>query len=469
MAENAFRLTHNYWVRPGYGRSLKLERIGPLWQESAGERLVAALLRGDRDSARAELSALRTVELVKACGQHAGQIVNLIYDRIWQLGLAEQLAEHSASSDTSLFEMLRASTTAASLRSTRYNDIFLRLLDVLEDSKDAVVWIKGPVLARTLYKKPEFRISVDFDFIVKPECAQQILNRLESEHFQPLWDACGHSHPFGTGPVGSLHNISLTPSREYEPFHDITLRRDGWPLVEIKSDPWNRGLKANELDRFFGECEPVLWEGRTFFAPSVVDHLIIQLVHFHKHGFHGWHWLYDIHLLIGKISECPRLWTDFVRRCRAEGTDISAWAGLEIARDRLASLVPTEVLDELAPSSSMFSNVFTFTVSPEFLWNAESLPMLLLNAVFLGDQRRKVRVLLECLAPSRQFLSDYYCGGAAKLNCWRAMFLLLVHWLVLTLPSGLVRLTFGRFLWAQRPNNVLSSPKAKRVTATAGH
>jgi len=456
----------SYWVRPAYGRSLRLERFSCLSRQPAGDRLIAALLRGDRDYAQAAISDADPPGLMDALGKHANasQVINLIYDRIFEMGLAEQLAQRISNSDTRLFEELRASTAAAGLRFTRYNDLFVQLVDFLQDSNDAVVWIKGPVLARTLYSRPEFRISVDFDFIVKPEYAQQILHRLESEHFQPLWDASAHCHPFGTGPVGSLDNISLTPSREYEPFHDITLRRDGWPLVEVKSDPWNRGLKANELERFFDECQPVFWEGRRFLAPSVIDHLIIQLVHFHKHGFHGWHWLYDIHLLIGKISETPQLWNEFVRRCREEDTDISAWAGLAVALDRLTSPVPIEVLDELAPSSGALSKVLTFTVNPEFLWNAESLPMLLLNAVFLGEQKRKLRVLSECLAPSRQFLSDYYCGGA-ELNWWQAILLLLVHWLVLILPSGLVRITFGGLLWTQQ-SNMQPSLKAKELTAT---
>lgn len=445
MVESRLQFIDNYWVRPLFGKSVNLVRLKSLEHQPMSERFIAALLRNDGEAAGKILQEPISSNFRQQITESgpARQLIALIHQRVCDLGLAECLDDHAGGG---LVDGLRAQAAAAMLRFPVYDALFVKMVDSFRNWNQDVVWLKGTGLSRSLYKQPHFRISVDFDLLL-PSNFEQTLSRLQAEGFSVVWDELGHSYQLGVGPVGSLKDLMLAPSSEFEPFHDLTLWREGWPFVELKSDPWNRGLKAKERERFFADCQAVMWQGRHFLAPDVVDHLILQLVHYHKHGFWGWHWLYDIHLLVDKISETPELWAEFVRRCRLEQADISAWAGLELARDRLSSSVPAEVLAQLAPEQrNTIAKGVTFTVNPEFVWNLESLPVLLLNAAFLGDRQRKLRVLSQCLFPDKQFLSDYYAAGR-KLRWWQFPFILIIHWLVLLLPAGAVRLTFGQWFW----------------------
>jgi hypothetical protein len=451
MVQSKLQFIDNYWVRQEYGKSLKIVRIKPLVKESAVERFIAALLRSDGEAACSILNQSLGPDFADGLikGGPADQLIALVYERVCELGLAESIAKLKTSSGACLLDVIRNETAQASLRFAVYDELFLNLVDLLHDESKEVVWLKGTALARSLYKQPYFRISVDFDLLLKSK-VERILNSLQAAGFSAIWNELGHSYQLGIGPVGSLEKLVLIPSKECESFHDITLSQDNWPYVELKSDPWNRGLKARESQRFFADCQMLTWKDREFLAPSLVDHLILQLVHFHKHGFRGWHWIYDMHLLVLKVTETPQLWSEFVRRCQVEDTALSAWAGLEFLQDRLKSPVPSEVLNELSPrNDSYISRVVTYNVNPEFIWNQESLPMLLLNAMFLGDRQRKLTVIGECLRPSKLFISQYYANGK-ELSTGQFVALVIIHWLVLFLPGGLVRLTFGQWFWKSK-------------------
>ncbi len=372
----------------------------------------------------------------------------LIYDCIFDLELNEQLAEFKLSDAESLLERLKVDSRLAHQRHLAFDELFTQLIDLFGALRNQAVWIKGPVVARTLYAQPYLRSSTDFDVLLMPEAAEAAIGKLEESGFVPLWNHPGECSQFGIGPVGSLEALSISPSKEFQQFFNIAFIKDGWPLVELKCDPWDKGLRAQDLKGFFERCQTFEWRRRQLLMPCVVDHLLLELTHFHKHSFVGWHWLYDIHLLVSKLSEQPQSWQELVRLCKQEDElAVSAWAGLEIAFDRLGSAVPSEVLDELAPRDcNILVSCFTLTTNTAFVWNTTSLPMLLLNACFLGDRRRKLKVLRECLLPSGEFMSNYYCGG--KPLSWLAYFTcLLLHWLVLLCPGGLTRRIVGPLIW----------------------
>jgi hypothetical protein len=176
---------------------------------------------------------------------------------------------------------------------------------------------------------------------------------------------------------------------------------------------------------------------------------MLQLSHLHKHYFLGWQWLFDIHLLVCVMNAQPTLWTEFVGRCNLEGINLSAWAGLQLAADRFHTEIPLDVMEALSPSSySPADRLLAFTVDTEFLWNSAAITGLLWNACFVGDSQRKFAVLNKALMPDRKFLSEYYCHGQ-QISWVLYPWVLFVHWLVLLLPGGVVRRTFGKLLWSR--------------------
>jgi hypothetical protein len=444
------RFLGHYWVRPLFGRSTRLMRFMPLAQAPPYEQLMAAILREDREAALKVLS-IPEVNIVEdfLCWGAAGNLVALVFDRICKLELAKNIDSLSRADGTSLLQTLRSYAALACLTYARFDELFLRLLDCLKDHRDDLVWLKGTSLSRTLYGVPHYRLSGDFDILVKSRSCEGVLVQLASLGFRPEWHDPGSCHQSGIGPTGSLKALSLAPSNEYEICHNLTLQQNDYPSIELKFDPWEQGLRAKEIDRFFADSHIVIWREHKFREPAIVDHLILELTHLHKHGFIGWQWLYDVHLLASQMKTKEQ-WMLFVERCRYEGLEPSAWAGLELVVDRLNTPIPPAVISQLSPKTGgSFAKLFTYTTRTEFLWNAGSLMELSLNACFLGDRARKNKVLLESLFPSRQFLSSYYWFGS-QLHWWNYPLCLILHWLVLLLPGGIVRKTFGPWLWKSR-------------------
>jgi hypothetical protein len=423
----------------------------PLALEEGDQQLIAALLRNDGASAREILNHWAGTRLGKTWADSlhvrvtSENLCPLIWERLWSLELLDAAAELTLSDGRSVLELIRQESNSASVYFTALDELFLKLSKLLGER---VIWIKGPALSRTLYDRPQLRAFRDFDVIVCPGLEQATIDCLTENGFVPLWHKPGACAQFGIGPVGSFERLCIAPSPDCAPGPSIVFQKEGWPLIELKFDPLELGLRMKEIDRFFGDRSNSLWRGSSFLVPSTIDHLILELTHLHKHGFEGWHWLYDIHLLCSNPALTMDDWQEIVRRCRLEEISYSAWAGLRIVTDRLATAVPEEVFEQLQPPPSVVAPL-RFLISTEFLWHSATLPELLLNAFLLGDRKRKLRVLREMTFPSKQFLRRYYLSGG-ELGDWVYPILLIIHLLVLVMPAGLTRRTIGRFFWQEK-------------------
>lgn len=439
----------SFWVYQRSSSTRRPYRLRPLNSSPADDRLISSLLSCDRQAALSILATPEFAQSVDSLQQKitSQNLVALIYERLWNMELIEEVERFTLANQKNLAAFIRQE---ALLSASAYNALDVRFRQIADWLADDVVWIKGPALSRTLYERPHYRHSRDFDLIVRPGRATSVIAKLVSKGFTPVWEEAGTSPQFGVGPVGSIDELSILPSSQYCSYSNLSLVRDNWPYVELKSDPLDTGLKMKELSRFFLECQKVKWSEQEFCIPSPTDHLLLELTHLHKHGFEGWHWLYDVHLLVSKIAQQPNSWTEFERRCHHEGISTSAWAGLTIAADRLATPVPPATIDRLAPTQPAWAvNHFMFETTTEFLWNTATLPSLIANAFLLGDRQRKLTVLRETIFPKVSFLSNYYCSGS-KLSCWQVPFVWLLHLLVVMLPGGLIRRTFGKHLWKHK-------------------
>jgi hypothetical protein len=400
----------------------------------------APLLRG------ADASLLR--EALMGCLDEIN-LSALLYDRVCQMKLNDLVGAVQHPSGRSCLEVLQHDAAFATARFVAMDALFAELAELFRRKNCFAAWLKGTAISRTLYREPQFRLSGDLDMLARWDQRELVMDCLTSVGYRPIWDDSGHCHQLGIGPVGSLEKLACRPAPEMEDCHGLSLTGSNLAIVDLKFDPLETGLRMHELPRFIDECREVVWRNERFMVPSSVDHLMLQLSHLHKHYFLGWQWLYDIHLLVAELNAIPSAWSEFVRRCELEGITLSAWAGLQMSADRLHTNVPQDVMDELSPRScSPADRLLCFTVDMEFLWNAAAISGLVQNAYFVGDRKRKLGALKKAFMPDRKFLSEYYCQGHA-ISWILYPIVLALHWLVVLMPGGVVRRTFGKVLWPQ--------------------
>lgn len=408
------------------------------------EKLLASLLRKDKAALQASLAdAVLFNDFADELLFQAGEsgLCGLFYERACELN-AKEFAQIRLPNGLNFFDYLEIQAKQAAIKAVQFDERFFELRKFLDEELPHMIWIKSTVLARTLYSKLNYRVGIDYDVVVKQEYLPELLKRLKQSGWQPLLGEPGHCHQIGVGPTESLADLFLVPQKELEGCHNLTMTAPGWPHLELKINPLDNGVSMKELDRFFADAVDVQWREGVFKAPSLVDHLIVELIHLHKHKLFGFGWIHDIHMLCCKLNEDPSQWRTLTARLKKEGVNESARAALVRVKSLLHTEIPDEVMTELGKDIGPLGDF----VSTEFIWNANGLPMLVLNAMTMGDGRRKLRILSECLFPDDQFLSDYYCDGQ-KLNAWNRLQSLVLHWLVLFLPAGVVRKTFGQVYW----------------------
>lgn len=323
--------------------------------------------------------------------------------------------------------------------------LFSQVLQILKSVSSQIIWIKGTSLSRTIYQGDNQRVAGDFDAVVHSSKFSETHHLLRAHQFIEIKDP-GFCNQLGVGPTESAEQLLLAPHPSLIPNSVTTMFLESWPPIDLKLGPLDRGIQMCDIDKFFEEAEQLNIQGQVFFGPCRVDQMMICLHTFAKDRFSIWKNLFDIHLLANEFSKAPELWQELVVRCKRESIEASAWASLVVSVDRLATVVPNSVLVQLEPPQDWCSRALTFAISPYFVWNANSLIMLLLNALTSSDRSRKLTLLFHSFFPSRNFIANYYNGGR-HCNPLLAVALTVVHWLVIILPGGIVRKTFGKMLW----------------------
>lgn len=440
-------ILHGAGQESGHGTSM--EKITGTPSRPITEKLLAALLCRDSGLLGQTFNdGLKfndfADELVFQIGESG--LAGLFYERAYELETKGLFGQIGLSGGLNFFEYLEKQAMQAAIKANQMDERFFELRHFLEDELDQLIWLKSTVLVRTLYTKLNYRVGIDFDVVVSEGSLPQLLKRLSQSGWRPLLKDPGFCHQVGVGPTNNLASLFLVPQEELEGCHNLTMEAPGWPHLELKFNPLDNGVKMKELDRFFDQAVDVSWRGSTFKAPELVDHLIVELVHLHKHRLFGFGWMHDIHLLCNKLNENPSQWAELTTRCRSEGVRTSAGAALLRVQGLLKTNIPNDVLSELG-SGGILARSLVNSVSTEFIWNANSLPMLVLNAAVMGDGRRKMRILERSFLPNDTFLSSYYLNGK-PVTMWNRIRSLVLHWLVLIMPAGIIRHTFGKTYWA---------------------
>lgn len=435
------------------GSSWRIFTLPGLTQLSLAERLMAVML--GRNLSIDNVLNNQTVESANLFLQMLteNELGGYVLESIFLLKLEAIFRKIFVTQDggeVDLFAAISRQAALEAIKFEKFDNKFVDFLDLTAALGSNIIWLKGIVASRTCYREPAQRLSGDFDCFLQSHYLTQMNEILVAAGFHVILNDYGFCNQLGVGPVLSLDNLFLVPNDELVPSAVVGYFKNRCPIVDIKFNPLDRGLKMIELDRFLSEAERVTWRGRTFLAPGLLDQLLISLCHLEKDRFIGWKQLLDIKLLADKINLQPHNWKEFVRRSEVEGLSTACCAGLSLARERLGLTGIDEVICQTETAGQNISRrLLAFTVTPLFYWNTSSLPMLLANAAVSDDSARKMNVLRSSLFPDKTFLSAYYLDGRTMnfVDHWRA---LILHWFVMFLPGGVVRRTFGQLVWPER-------------------
>lgn len=422
-------------------------------QLSLAERLMAVML--GRNSSTDAILASQTAESANLFLQMLieNELGGYVLESIYLLKLEAIFRKILVTLDggeVDLFTAISRQSALEAIKFEKFDNKFVDFLDLTAALGSEIIWLKGIVASRTCYREPAQRLSGDFDCFLQSRYLTHLNEILVSAGFHVILDDYGFCNQLGVGPVLALDSLFLVPNEELVPSAVVGYFKNRCPIVDIKFNPLDRGLKMIELDRFLSEVERVPWRGRTFLSPGLLDQLLISLTHLEKDRFIGWKQLLDIKLLAEKINLHPQGWKEFVRRCQVEGLSTACCAGLSLARERLGLSGIDDVISETgATGQNISKRLLAFTVTPLFYWNTSSLPMLLANAAVSDDSTRKMNVLRRSFFPDKSFLSAYYLAGRT-MNFVDHLRALILHWFVILLPGGVVRRTFGQLIWPER-------------------
>jgi hypothetical protein len=199
-----------------------------------------------------------------------------------------------------------------------------------------VIVLKGPVLARTVYPRPELRPYADLDLAVRARAVDAAAESLRSLGFGEI-TASGAPVAPATGRRGPL------------PLQRRFLGGGGSVLVDLHPDVLQLGLRPLDEAGRWRRAIPAAGLPAGALALSDGDQLLQLCVHVHKHGFDRLIWLKDLDLVMRHRASGID-WAELRAMARREGAAGSVWYALEIAARLLGTPVPSEV-SELAPSA----------------------------------------------------------------------------------------------------------------------
>jgi hypothetical protein len=210
-------------------------------------------------------------------------------------------------------------------------------MDACSSAGVPVLVLKGPGLARTLYRDRHLRPYGDIDLTIHDDDESALVSILQ---------ALGYTEEPYAAEVARREHASH--GHGDASFHRMFCSADGVVLVEVHLDPLQLGLRPTRESERWSRAQPVPgvpgalmlgWE----------DQLVQLCVHAHKHGWNRLIWLKDIDLLLRVHGESLN-WELIQQTARAEGVAASVWYTLRIVRILLGAPVPDQVLASFRPA-----------------------------------------------------------------------------------------------------------------------
>lgn len=225
---------------------------------------------------------------------------------------------------------------AAFSAATRALSLEVELRRLLGAARVPVMVLKGPAIARTLYRAPGLRPYGDLDIAVREDDEEQIVSQLLADGFSEA--------PYDAEVDRREHAAHV---HEAAAFHRMFVARGGHVVVELHADILQLGLRLRSEGERWRRAIPVRG-----FEPALTlgaeDELVYLCVHAHKHGFNRLIWLKDIDLIVRRRGGTLN-WRLIEDIARGDGTLSCVWSALRLARASLGTPVPPALLSRFAP------------------------------------------------------------------------------------------------------------------------
>jgi hypothetical protein len=338
---------------------------------------LAALLRGEEVPLRAR--GLSSADLYDAC--IAEDVAGLVQEQIGG-------APHRCDLSQDVREALRRRTrTAAALESVRQREI-VTAIDRLASEGVHPILVKGTPLAYSVYNVPSSRPRSDTDFFIR---------RDEVDAVRRVMRALGYTEPLLCD--GELLFCQFQVQRQ-----------DARRVTHVFDVHWKISTQSvfAELlthDELSACATPVPALGPHARAAGPLHALLIACIHpvMHHRNIERLLWIYDIHLLAGRLSDAE--FDQFASLASSKAVAAAAGHGLALARTRLGTRIPDRViatLDEMGraePSADY--------LKPDRHWKDEFVS----SIRGLPRWQDRLRLLREVALPSPRYMLAAYGFG----------------------------------------------------------
>jgi hypothetical protein len=286
------------------------------------------------------------------------------------------------------------------------------MLEAFERAGLAVMVVKGPVVADTVYPHPGWRPMVDLDLVVKDEDwapSMAVLTELGFTAEESGWSGLTEEL---TGQVSMLKSVGPAIAA-------VEIHRD----LRILSE---RLAVRGEVDRnrAWADTQPYVCGAGRGLALSPEDAIAYASTHWAQHHFFSSIWLVDIALMAAQ----PKLhWDKLVRQAHADGTAYFLWSALFLVHALFAAPVPAEVLSALQPpfpKGPMIRHMVWVKALTGFSEQADARSLALQLLLFV-KWRWTLAGLLNGVWPSASWLRQHYAPDQAEAT---TAGLMLRHW-----------------------------------------
>jgi len=331
---------------------------------TAAERVVCACLRGERDG-------VVDAEVLAAARRHRVHL------------LLSAIAPPLEFADPAAAPALKREERAAAAFDARREGDTRRLLDAFGGAHIDVLAFKGAAVAHTLYAAPHLRPRTDVDLLIR---------RTDLDRAEQLLATAGWQHP---------------PEPEAEVFaaqrHYVKLRGPGadW-LLDLHWRVANPRIfgDAMSFDELSSRAVALPALGRTVRAPHHVDALWLACIHrvAHHDDEIDLLWLWDVHLLVSRLSVDER--AAFAALARRTAMTSVCHRGIAAATDLFATPRSAPLLAALAAGA--------VEPSARFLGGVPRASVFVSDLKSLSSWRARARLAAEHLFPPVEYMRARY-------------------------------------------------------------
>lgn len=293
---------------------------------------ICSVLRDDVSPYPAQAGEAFERELFSLAQTHG--VLALLHDRASSRGEFAAWPQH-------LRKRLDAASKAQAVRELLVKRELVSLLERLAEAGVSALLLKGTPLAYTLYPKPYLRTRCDTDILI-PE-----------SQFQLAHEVLVHADYAPDLPYRKM--VSYQAEYRHRSASEIELAIDlHWRLSNLQYFAW--AFDFDELHECSVQASAV-WRGAR--APAPLQALLIACMHratnISAPGFdvgidsqepNRLIWLYDIHLLCGRLSAVD--WARLVEIATVKGVRAICLDALRVTSACFGTLIPDSVMDRLA-------------------------------------------------------------------------------------------------------------------------